>query len=376
MATYQFRIRLIQLHPNHVYLDEGKTGIGLDERPGIPMPYANLSRLAPMRHESAPRYTALSYTWGDQNVCKPTIIDGRKVTVTTNLEAALQYLREQISRPLMLWVDSLCIDQDDSEEKSRQVAHMRDIYAQAEEVICWLGDGTCTPGIRWLAEYGSRAKALGIGQSEDMLLKNLLERCDDTTEGAGKGTMVSISRSDDEHRFVTDLKRVLGPHSNPDYYELIEALQDFLERPYWRRIWIVQEVTVARITKFVCGKESVGREIMYMAIRLLRNFALWQVLKLGHDPSEHFVTTTNTKLDNSRNESVIPINPGLIVQLLRLGNTGDTGMPMMYLLRRLVQSQATDDRDRVFALLGLATDAKDLHVDPDYTKSCAQCIRS
>jgi hypothetical protein len=85
-----------------------------------------------------PVYQALSYTWGDPNRVCTIILNGQKISVGTNLEEALQYFYS-ISYLGLLWVDAICINQNDNDEKNWQVQQMRDIYAQAEFVIAWLG---------------------------------------------------------------------------------------------------------------------------------------------------------------------------------------------------------------------------------------------
>ena len=89
-------------------------------------------------------YEALSYVWGDEND-KPTIQIGtqhedRQLCITKNLAAALRRLRYPSSLRV-LWIDSICINQNDIEEKNLQVPLMGEIYRQASRVLVWLGDG-------------------------------------------------------------------------------------------------------------------------------------------------------------------------------------------------------------------------------------------
>lgn len=88
--------------------------------------------------ESNPEYEALSYVWGDENNVLPVQVNGATIQVTVNLEAALRQLRSA-DTPRVLWVDALCINQDDNVEKSRQVLRMTDIYRKARKVLVWLG---------------------------------------------------------------------------------------------------------------------------------------------------------------------------------------------------------------------------------------------
>jgi Heterokaryon incompatibility protein (HET) len=83
-------------------------------------------------------YIALSYAWGNGNGNLPICVGDTIVRISINLEAALQELRDE-QDDLMLWVDQLCINQEDEEEKGQQVKEMKNIYAQATHVITWIG---------------------------------------------------------------------------------------------------------------------------------------------------------------------------------------------------------------------------------------------
>jgi hypothetical protein len=86
-------------------------------------------------------YDALSYCWGDPDNRETITVHGREQHVTRNLHAALRQLRS-VSRDRLLWADAVCINQNDAEEKGKQVQLMRDIYRKAERTIVWLGEGS------------------------------------------------------------------------------------------------------------------------------------------------------------------------------------------------------------------------------------------
>ncbi len=85
-----------------------------------------------------PEYSALSYVWGSGTDRSKIECNGGEAEVTKNLEEALKNLRHD-SELRYLWVDALCINQQNVEEKDHQVALMKDIYAYAKEIIMWLG---------------------------------------------------------------------------------------------------------------------------------------------------------------------------------------------------------------------------------------------
>jgi len=88
-----------------------------------------------------PEYEALSYTWGDENKRRDIVIDDFRVSVTVNLEVALRHLRLE-SEPRVLWADAVCINQQDDNEKSKQVQLMLDIFASASKVLAWTGEAS------------------------------------------------------------------------------------------------------------------------------------------------------------------------------------------------------------------------------------------
>ncbi len=88
-------------------------------------------------------HQALSYVWGDSENRLPIVVNDRRLFVTKNLHAALLNLRNH-SLDRVLWIDAVCINQEDDREKEKQIQYMGRIYAQANRVIVWLGEPRCT----------------------------------------------------------------------------------------------------------------------------------------------------------------------------------------------------------------------------------------
>jgi hypothetical protein len=84
-------------------------------------------------------YSALSYVWGERINPRIISINGATVFVTPNLFAALKRFRHA-TQTVELWVDALCINQDDIQERNAQVGFMGEIYKNAHEVLMWLGE--------------------------------------------------------------------------------------------------------------------------------------------------------------------------------------------------------------------------------------------
>jgi hypothetical protein len=90
----------------------------------------------------SPEYTALSYVWGSPKPQKTITCNGFTFTITPNLEGALRAVRK-VDETTVMWIDQLCINQNDNDERCAQVQIMKDIYSTADETIAWLGEATC-----------------------------------------------------------------------------------------------------------------------------------------------------------------------------------------------------------------------------------------
>lgn len=170
------------------------------------------------RIEDRPAYTALSYVWGDPADTREVRLDGHSVLVTRNLFAALRRLRDP-ERVKHLWVDALCINQADDEEKSRQASLMRHIYSNSTDAVIWLGeylDVDLEPPTK--AEWGDSS---GIRQSL-MPEVNVREAFD------------MIERSvEHEYAIFEDLLRLTQ-------YRDTSCMMMLQELPWWTRIWTLQ----------------------------------------------------------------------------------------------------------------------------------------
>lgn len=160
------------------------------------------------------RFTALSYTWGTGRYCDNVALNGHRVDVKENLADFLYECRTTVASGdcAYIWIDALCINQNDSDEKSRQVAAMRTFYSTADQVIVWLGKaGRYTPKA---VEYFRENEAKAIKGSSP------------------------LSRGD-----------VDALHHDGTLYGLV----DVYSRQWSTRIWIKQEVWAARYVAVWCG---------------------------------------------------------------------------------------------------------------------------
>jgi len=172
------------------------------------------------------KYTALSYVWGDPNVISPIEINQRQLHITTNLESALRHLRDRYE-PRNLWIDAICINQKDMAEREAQVSIMRSIYSQAEEIIVWLGP---------TSEDSDLAMEILSGKKSEILSQMQVHHASKTL------------------------------HIHRAYV----ALHRLYQRAWWRRAWVIQEVTFKeKPVRLYCGRKSVQWADSAYAVRQL-----------------------------------------------------------------------------------------------------------
>ncbi|RFU32475.1 hypothetical protein B7463_g3877, partial [Scytalidium lignicola] len=105
--------------------------------------------------EDAPDYECLSYAWGKLEFSSSILINNHTLPITSNLEVALRHLRHPSEKRVM-WIDAICINQADNEERSSQVGFMSQIYSHAKLVVVWIGpqDETSDRAINFLKKMG------------------------------------------------------------------------------------------------------------------------------------------------------------------------------------------------------------------------------
>ena len=99
---------------------------------------ADVPRNVSPESASGPTFEALSYVWGDGNLCQRIFCNKSLIKITQSLFDALIHLRHP-KTARMLWIDAVCIDQNNNDEKIEQIPRMKDIYHHANQVVIWLG---------------------------------------------------------------------------------------------------------------------------------------------------------------------------------------------------------------------------------------------
>ena len=240
--------------------------------------------LATCALDAAPRYHALSYCWGKGHAKNSILLNGIACPVTENLYNALLALKfHQINT---VWIDALCINQLDDDEKSIQVLRMATIFRQAFQVAIWLGPYNA-PLLRVVKKLSKEGDAAKI----------------------------------DEREFST-----------------------ITMSPYWRRVWIQQEVAVADELVIIGPSSMLGWEAFLYA---LRDNLKSRAKLMGYGSlALHSVISMRSKYWSA---------PTLLQALVQTAH-----------------SEATDPRDKIYALLALASDGPRVISLPSYGSQLAQ----
>lgn len=109
------------------------------------------------------KYDALSYMWGDASPVDHIVVDGAAIPVVWNLTRALEYLRDhQGSEVRRIWIDAVCINQEDKNERGHQVAMMHSVYSKADCVRIWIN----APNLEEESEAVAAFKSFELGAEE------------------------------------------------------------------------------------------------------------------------------------------------------------------------------------------------------------------
>ncbi|KAL1604087.1 hypothetical protein SLS60_005679 [Paraconiothyrium brasiliense] len=294
------------------------------------------------------KFKALSYTWGTAEKTSFLDLSGAQLNITPSLHTALQYVASQQQEHILLWVDQICIDQSNGAEKSKQVSLMTDIYSKAEQTLVWLGpaaDRSDELMDLWL-DVGQKADDIGL---EDYFTKEKIHRLLEIME----------SRSVDDR--LTKPYHQLVDEARPRFENLLQTIVDLDQRPWFHRVWIVQEISLCPDTVFVCGQKIVPVEFVRRASHIF-TAAMKQSMK--SNPGFSFAQLA-LQAQSHR------LGPLLSTRKRRqkFANGEGEGDELFHLLRKLFvesDTRVTQTRDRIYGLLGLAVDAEQLEIEPDY----------
>jgi hypothetical protein len=286
-------------------------------------------------------FDALSYEWGQKGETETILLDGKPLTIPKSLYLFLKALRASPdANTIPLFADAICIDQGNLPERASQVQLMGQVYTSAQRVHIWLGP-----------------ERAGIG----LLFKfcNVLKGSE--TDGKVRG------------RF----QEIFGEHNEAAFQEAVQA---FTTCSYWRRLWVIQEILLAKELRVHCGKYQVNWNALYEGCQRV---LLGEVWKSQSDPSSSFggapgaiAEATPDDFDHSRYVSLyLQTMTGEIAPRQRT-SPRVTRSKRLYSLKDAISlhglAECTDRHDRVYGLLGLVLRGNDTgYFSADYGERLA-----
>jgi hypothetical protein len=175
-----------------------------DEHPGIKCQLVTCSLLDSGRTHP---YEALSYVWGPENNEQSIYVGDHELPVRVNLYKALSHLQDCfVDR--YLWIDAICINQDDNDEKGQQVQSMAKIFAKASRVIVWLGEA---------ADNSNQALEIIRMAAEEQHMNSTIYK-------SNRQATLALSNQHPTNSAIKETNQ--------------QAVLRLLERPWFQRIWV------------------------------------------------------------------------------------------------------------------------------------------
>jgi len=313
-------------------------------------------------------YEALSYTWtlgftdrfgsGTAKSMVPLIeCNGTMLRIGINLYHALRQLRKEGSSRL-LWADAVCINQEDIQERSEQVAAMGNIFRDAHSVLVWLGSDLpplTSPGGEFVMKSRSSSKAF-----------------------AGVCAVVSTWAAAREHAGLVRRPKYRNLRSGEVHSDSAlmttdsEAWSDVLDLytcKWFSRLWVVQEIALARHATVIWGEFEISWQWIGLAAAIIRTN--WN--RILSTTSRH-MGRVSLGVRQPPTARLVPSGVMNAYFMYRISHSQTYSSPLQFsfceLLTLTRQFECMDKHDKVFGLLGLpTTDGINSSIIPDYTES-------
>jgi len=244
------------------------------------------------------QFEALSYMWGDRIELADISLNKLDFQIRESLEEIVQSLRDE-REARIFWIDAICINQDDIQERNQQVQLMGRIYRDAKSVRVWLDTN--------------------LGVARDRAIEKLLKLNHDS--------------------IIADL---IEPAS------LWDPIREILKNPYWKRVWIQQEVSNASALKIQCRDSNISSYNLYHFTRLLEK----KCKLLFNDNEFEWAQTMPTVMLPGRFGHATDIRTTPRKRTTLDGQS----LTLLENCLRTHELSCTDDRDRVYAIMFLAND--------------------
>jgi Heterokaryon incompatibility protein (HET) len=215
----------------------------------VEIPGIDSYKLTTFAIDHCPAYIAISYCWGTEASTQPCQLntdrdDGGVLPITPHLQAGLRKVFA-VLKPDWVWVDAICITQNDEVEKAAQVAQMGEIFERARRVVVWLG-----------GDYDGSERVMGLMPL--LTSSPVLELLADQTRIDWDGLVQLRIPACDDQFWVW--------------------LFDLLHRPWFERLWIVQEAVLGRDIVFLCGELTLSWDRLKSLCATLRDSDLLREL--------------------------------------------------------------------------------------------------
>ena len=285
-------------------------------------------------------YEALSYVWGDMRIRERDMVcNGRPIKITANLWAALRQIWAKWPEK-KLWVDAVCINQEDTAERNGQVMMMGDIYKTAQCVIVWIGSEATSEG----RDFCEAVKIVEAGRD----LTPMSWRPSSIVDG-DTGNLWNTWKSEPLQH---DYERRTIEHQ---FERQVQACANhIMRRPWFTRVWTLQEVRLSTRAILLCGPHMADFKSVLSTLHRANDVFRQKTCMVGENKTIIPDFYSNTEFFNS----------------------------LFGLLSTTTRRCATDPRDKVFALLsmlpqdlyGFARPDYSLSVEDVFTWACRICI--
>jgi hypothetical protein len=271
----------------------------------------------------APHYYTASYVWGERKYTGITVdVKTGRLPVLDSLVPFLRMVTRHgdFKGTDWWWIDSLCINLDDSREREQQVRIMAEIYTKTKRAIVWLGEEK---------EAGSD--------------------CADAIDFMHYLSTLQIAFNGDDIAMRKQLE-------NSEFTDKCAAVTKLLARPWWTRVWTLQEFVLPKEAKLYCGMASISRGRFKSAIySIFLCSTISQEFEHELVPRKLFDGAFNRRRIHQWHTKPASIGINLIAIMAYLGN-----------------HSATDSRDRIYSVLGIITEQdRDLVGPAEYTTNTA-----
>ncbi len=276
------------------------------------------------------KYEALSYRWGNKDEREWITCNNKQFSITRDLAVSLHFLRRP-DRSRILWVDQICINQENPAEKQSQVGLMSSVYLEAQQVVVWLGNETASTPLAFSFLH--------------------------ILAGAGH----DYPEHGDQHRLNASERNLLRmPAQDP---EKMKAFTEVLSYEWFARMWIIQEIVCGQSIVVRCGHSEMRWDRFIDGITYGQNHQIWKrsaVIEKNLNCCANLVMVLSAQSAYSRAGVDAP-------QRFQLDLLG-----MLDICR---PSIAGDYRDKIYGLYGmcllpgmrrLAADFDAIGIEPDY----------